>query len=71
MSGRPVPEPLLDDDTLNPQLAEWMMGLDPGWVTDVPGLSLEQQRHALGNGVCPQQAAYALASLGLTQEIAA
>jgi DNA (cytosine-5)-methyltransferase 1 len=39
------------------------MGLDPGHVTDVPGLSRNQMLHALGNGVVPQQAAYALWSL--------
>ncbi|GGW68181.1 hypothetical protein GCM10010340_52880 [Streptomyces griseoloalbus] len=35
------------------------MGLRPGWVTAVPGLSRVQQLKALGNGVVPQQAAYA------------
>jgi DNA (cytosine-5)-methyltransferase 1 len=37
-----------------------MMGLPDGWVTDVPGLSRNQQLEALGNGVVPQQGAYAL-----------
>jgi DNA (cytosine-5)-methyltransferase 1 len=36
------------------------MGIPEGWVTDVPGLSRNQQLHALGNGVVPQQAAMAL-----------
>lgn len=45
---------------LNPAFAEWMMGLPAGWVTDVPGLSRAQQLKAIGNGVCPQQAAAAL-----------
>jgi len=36
------------------------MGLAPGWVTAVPGLSRTQQLKALGNGVVPAQAAYAL-----------
>jgi DNA (cytosine-5)-methyltransferase 1 len=37
-----------------------MMGLPAGWVTEVPGLSRNQQLHALGNGVVWQQAALAL-----------
>jgi len=37
-----------------------MMGLPAGWVTDVPGLPRNAQLKALGNGVVPQQAAYAL-----------
>ena len=36
------------------------MGLPEGWVTDVPGLSRNDQLKALGNGVVPQQAAMAL-----------
>jgi len=36
------------------------MGLPVGWVTDVPGLSRNDQLKALGNGVVPQQAAEAL-----------
>ncbi|MFJ2816225.1 hypothetical protein [Streptomyces sp. NPDC087294] len=36
------------------------MGLDPGHVTDVPGLSRTAQLKALGNGVLPRQAAHAL-----------
>ena len=45
------------------EFIEWTMGLDDGWVTGVPGLSRAQQIKALGNGVVPQQAAYALAHL--------
>lgn len=37
-----------------------MMGLPEGWVTDVPGISRNDQLKALGNGVVPQQAAAAL-----------
>jgi DNA (cytosine-5)-methyltransferase 1 len=37
-----------------------MMGLPAGWVTDVPGLSANEQLKLLGNGVVPQQAAVAL-----------
>lgn len=36
------------------------MGLPPGWVTDVPGLSRSAQLKALGNGVVPQQAVAAV-----------
>lgn len=44
----------------NPEFIEWMMGLPPGWVTQVPGLTRNQKLKALGNGVVPAQAAYAL-----------
>ncbi|MEY9956822.1 hypothetical protein [Streptacidiphilus sp. MAP5-52] len=42
------------------------MGLEPGHVTAVPGLSRAAQLTALGNGVVPQQAARALELLGAT-----
>lgn len=45
---------------LNAQFSEWMMGLAPGHVTDVPGLTYPEQIKALGNGVVPQQAGVAL-----------
>ncbi|WP_306472861.1 hypothetical protein [Streptomyces sp. or20] len=44
------------------------MGLPPGHVTDVPGLSRTAQLKALGNGVVPQQAATALRQLATRQE---
>ncbi|XOJ10528.1 DNA cytosine methyltransferase [Corynebacterium striatum] len=44
----------------NPEFIEWMMGLPAGWVTDVPGVARTAQIKALGNGVCPPQAVYAL-----------
>lgn len=47
----------------SPAFIEWLMGLDAGWVTGVPGLSRAQQIKALGNGVVPQQAAAALTEL--------
>lgn len=51
-SGRP---------RLSPVFVEWLMGLDPGYVTDPDiGLTRTQQLHALGNGVVPQQGARAL-----------
>ena len=45
---------------LSPSFAEWMMGLTPGWVTAVPGVSRADQLKACGNGVVPQQATAAL-----------
>ena len=45
---------------LAPGFAEWMMGLPAGWVTAVPGLSRNDQLHAIGNGVMPQQGAAAI-----------
>ena len=51
---------------LSPRFVEWMMGLPDGWVTDpaiwrdVPGNHRNLQLRALGNGVCPQQAAAAI-----------
>lgn len=48
---------------LDPAWCEWMMGLPPGWITDVPGLTRSQQLKAAGNGVVPQQAAAALRHL--------
>jgi DNA (cytosine-5)-methyltransferase 1 len=36
------------------------MGLPAGWVTDVPGVSRNEQLKALGNGVVPRQAAVAV-----------
>jgi DNA (cytosine-5)-methyltransferase 1 len=62
LTGRPAPSPLDDRGRLNPALSEWMMGLDRGWVTDVP-ISRTQQLKIIGNGVVPQQAALALRTL--------
>lgn len=47
---------------LNPELAEWMMGLEPGWVTGA-GLSRTEELKMCGNGVVPQQAQLALTQL--------
>jgi DNA (cytosine-5)-methyltransferase 1 len=62
--GRPAPCPTEPGSRGNRRLsavfAEWMMGLDEGHVTAVPGLDRNAQLHALGNGVVPQQAAMAL-----------
>lgn len=58
--GRPAPAPVVvgrrGGRQLSPHFVEWLMGLPAGWVTDVPGLSRNEQLHLLGNGVVPQQA---------------
>ncbi len=48
---------------LGPRFAEWMMGLEPGWITDVPGITRKQAIRAAGNGVNPWQAMCALCHL--------
>jgi DNA (cytosine-5)-methyltransferase 1 len=48
---------------LSPRFVEWMMGLPAGWVTDVPGITRNDQLKALGNGVVPQQCAAAIRQL--------
>ena len=63
---RPAPAPtepnLNGRPRLNAAFAEWMMGLPAGHVTgvDIPRTA---QLKAIGNGVCPQQAAAALEQL--------
>jgi len=47
------------------------MGLAAGHVTDVPGLSRNEQLKALGNGVVSQQAAAALRVLLNAEAVAA
>ncbi|WP_216209805.1 DNA cytosine methyltransferase [Amycolatopsis aidingensis] len=44
---------------LSPAFVEWLMGLSAGWVTDVE-IPRTAQLRALGNGVVPQQAAFAV-----------
>ena len=44
---------------LSPKFVEWMQGLPAGHVTNVPGISNNNQLKALGNGVVPQQVAAA------------
>ena len=65
--GRPAPSPTEPRPEGWPRLApvfvEWLMGLDLGWVTGVPGLSRAAQLRVLGNGVVPRQAAHAVALL--------
>ncbi|MCV7359172.1 DNA cytosine methyltransferase [Mycolicibacterium fluoranthenivorans] len=64
---RPAPSPTEPNTKGNPRLApafpEWMMGWPVGWVTDVPGISRNDQLRIIGNGVCPQQAVAALHQL--------
>jgi DNA (cytosine-5)-methyltransferase 1 len=61
--GRPAPEPTQPGQhskpVLSPTFVEWLMGLDPGWITDL-GLPRTAALRVLGNGVVPQQAAVAL-----------
>lgn len=64
--GRPAPDPLNDSHQLAPHFAEWMMGLDDGWVTG-PVSNRRRALRLLGNGVVPQQAATAIHAL--TQEM--
>lgn len=63
--GRPAPEPTepgrSGQPRLSPQFVEWLMGLAPGWVTD--HLPRNPALRVLGNGVVPQQAAWALTTL--------
>lgn len=65
--GRPAPTPLETSKKgsvrLSPRFVEWMMGLPDGHVTRVPGIPWAKQLRALGNGVVPEQAAYALTLL--------
>jgi DNA (cytosine-5)-methyltransferase 1 len=56
------PPATLDRDKVNVKFVEYMMGLEPGWVTDMD-ISLTQKFKMLGNGVVPQQAYYALQQL--------
>lgn len=66
--GRSAPSPTMKGGrgipVLNPLLPEWMMGLPEGWVTS-PDLGLSRTQHLkiIGNGVCPQQAEFALETL--------
>jgi DNA (cytosine-5)-methyltransferase 1 len=65
--GHPAPaptEPTGKDGAprLSSKFTEWMMGLEPGWITDV-GLSRKDELKACGNGVVPQQAKLALTML--------
>ena len=62
--GFPAPAPTEPDGRdgahrLSSKFTEWMMGLQPGWVTG-HGLSRKDELKLCGNGVVPQQAKLAL-----------
>lgn len=64
---RPAPAPVRHDGKggkprLNPELPEWMMGLEHGHITGV-GLTRPEELKAAGNGVVPQQAEAATVEL--------
>lgn len=60
VTGRTAPWATDVRGRLSPRFVEWMQGLAPGHVTDVPGLTRTAQLKALGNGVVPAQAAAAI-----------
>ena len=65
--GREAPNPLREGKygLLNHEFVEWMMGLEEGYVTSTDiGLGSGVALGLLGNGVVPQQAAYAITNLG-------
>ena len=67
ITGNQAPEPTKPDGKdggprLSADFTEWMMGLQPGWITGV-GLSRKDELKACGNGVVPQQAKLALTML--------
>ena len=76
--GRFAPEPSEPSVTktgepssrLHVPFVEWMMGLPPGWVSDLE-MARTHKLKLLGNGVVPQQAAVAyLSLLGLIDDVA-
>ena len=75
VTGRLAPAPAEPSRNGNPRLSprfvEWLMGLPPGHVTDVPGITRNDQLRALGNGVVPHQAAAAVHLLLAVSELAA
>ncbi|MFF4019976.1 DNA cytosine methyltransferase [Streptomyces sp. NPDC001843] len=60
LSGIPAPAPTeigpRGGRRLAAPFAEWLMGIEPGYVTDVPGLDRAQQLHKIGNGAMRHQA---------------
>jgi DNA (cytosine-5)-methyltransferase 1 len=64
--GRPTPFPTQPGThgrpVLAPAFVEHFVGLPPGWITALP-LPRTAQLRALGNGVVPHQAAYAVSLL--------
>ena len=65
--GRPAPHPT-HGKAVNARAVEWMMGLTAGWVTDL--IPNRRALKVLGNGVVPQCAAAAIATLAVALEAA-
>lgn len=63
ITGRAAPDPLDGSRYTAPRFLEWAMGLDAGWVTDVPGITDTEARAMCGNGIVPAQAASAVEHL--------
>lgn len=68
ITGRKAPSPAETGPRggrrLHAPFAEWLMGLEPGRVTDPRiGLTREEQIHRIGNGVMPSQAKVAFTFL--------
>jgi hypothetical protein len=63
LTGKAAPVPVMRGTRggirLSPRFCEWLMGLPDGWVTDVPGVSVNEQIARIGNGVVPAQAYHA------------
>lgn len=57
--GYPAPLPTEPNKNGKPRLSatfsEWLMGLEPGWITDTPGITRNEALGAAGNGIVPQQ----------------
>jgi hypothetical protein len=73
ITGNQAPAPTKPDGKdggarLSAEFTEWMMGLEPGWITGV-GLSRKDELKACGNGVVPQQAKLALTILKARFEV--
>lgn len=60
VSDTPVPAPaepgMRGQPRLNAEFAAWMMGMPPGWVTGLSGLSRSAQLRIIGNSVVRHQA---------------
>jgi DNA (cytosine-5)-methyltransferase 1 len=58
--GREAPPPTIEGrggrPKLSPYFVEWLMMLEEGHVTSVPGISVNAKLRLLGNGVVPAQA---------------
>ncbi len=65
--GRPAPVPwtVTGRGSIypSPEVGEWLMGLPEGHISSVPGLSIQDQHHLIGNGVVPPQLAHAIRAL--------